>query len=101
MAPMDESPVDPSSGSSSTEDFCYVFSVELERGPLGLGMGLIDGMVSSPDLPCPPQNCGLLLPFLSSLDTICVPGDHGLAREGTWRWPPVEGPSGPAVALLA
>ncbi|XP_023569275.1 ras-associating and dilute domain-containing protein isoform X2 [Octodon degus] len=44
VAPVDESPLDPSSGSSSTEDFCYVFSVELERGPLGLGMGLIDGM---------------------------------------------------------
>ncbi|XP_021110324.1 ras-associating and dilute domain-containing protein isoform X3 [Heterocephalus glaber] len=44
VAPVDESPLDPSSGSSSTEDFCYIFSVELERGPLGLGMGLIDGM---------------------------------------------------------
>nr|XP_016812534.2 ras-associating and dilute domain-containing protein isoform X2 [Pan troglodytes] len=40
----DESPPAPSSRSSSTEDFCYVFTVELERGPSGLGMGLIDGM---------------------------------------------------------
>lgn len=46
MAPVDESPLAPSSGSSSTDDFCYVFTVELERGPSGLGMGLIDGMVS-------------------------------------------------------
>ncbi|XP_023388529.1 ras-associating and dilute domain-containing protein [Pteropus vampyrus] len=36
-------PPAPSSHSSSTEDFCYVFLVELERGPSGLGMGLIDG----------------------------------------------------------
>ncbi|XP_032611671.1 ras-associating and dilute domain-containing protein isoform X1 [Hylobates moloch] len=43
-APADESPPAPSSRSSSTEDFCYVFMVELERGPSGLGMGLIDGM---------------------------------------------------------
>lgn len=41
----DQPPPAPSSGSSSTEDFCYVFLVELERGPSGLGMGLIDGMV--------------------------------------------------------
>ncbi|KAM8798388.1 ras-associating and dilute domain-containing protein [Eudromia elegans] len=33
-----------SSHSSATDDFCYVFVVELERGPLGLGMGLIDGL---------------------------------------------------------
>lgn len=32
--------------SFSIDDFCYVFMVELERGFLGLGMGLIDGMVS-------------------------------------------------------
>ncbi|XP_053412860.1 ras-associating and dilute domain-containing protein isoform X2 [Nycticebus coucang] len=37
-------PAAPSSHSSSTEDFCYIFEVELERGPSGLGMGLIDGM---------------------------------------------------------
>ncbi|XP_014651137.1 PREDICTED: ras-associating and dilute domain-containing protein [Ceratotherium simum simum] len=42
-APADEPPPVPSSHSSST-DFCYVFMVELERGPSGLGMGLIDGM---------------------------------------------------------
>lgn len=39
-----EPPAEASSPSSSTEDFCYVFMVELERGPSGLGMGLIDGM---------------------------------------------------------
>ncbi|XP_065588965.1 ras-associating and dilute domain-containing protein isoform X2 [Cyrtonyx montezumae] len=33
-----------SSRSSATDDFCYVFVVELERGALGLGMGLIDGL---------------------------------------------------------
>ncbi|NXQ33406.1 RADIL protein, partial [Alaudala cheleensis] len=33
-----------SSRSSATDDFCYVFVVELERGPIGLGMGLIDGV---------------------------------------------------------
>ncbi|XP_023510955.2 ras-associating and dilute domain-containing protein isoform X1 [Equus caballus] len=43
-APADEPPPVPSSCSSSTDDFCYVFMVELERGPSGLGMGLIDGM---------------------------------------------------------
>lgn len=32
-----------------------MFMVELERGPSGLGMGLIDGMVRSPDpQPSPP-----------------------------------------------
>ncbi|KAM4877243.1 LOW QUALITY PROTEIN: ras-associating and dilute domain-containing protein [Thomomys bottae] len=39
-----DEPTVPSSRSSSTDDFCYVFMVELERGPAGLGMGLIDGM---------------------------------------------------------
>ncbi|XP_014441444.1 ras-associating and dilute domain-containing protein isoform X1 [Tupaia chinensis] len=43
-AAVDEPPLAPSSRSSSTEDFCYIFVVELERGPSGLGMGLIDGM---------------------------------------------------------
>lgn len=50
-----EPPAEASSPSSSTEDFCYVFMVELERGPSGLGMGLIDGMVRTLDLsPLPP-----------------------------------------------
>ncbi|XP_020032633.2 ras-associating and dilute domain-containing protein isoform X1 [Castor canadensis] len=40
----DEPQVASSSRSSSTEDFRYVFMVELERGPSGLGMGLIDGL---------------------------------------------------------
>ncbi|XP_076996616.1 ras-associating and dilute domain-containing protein isoform X2 [Tamandua tetradactyla] len=43
-APTDEHPWAPSSCSSSPEDFCCVFAVELERGPSGLGLGLIDGM---------------------------------------------------------
>ncbi|XP_029433354.1 ras-associating and dilute domain-containing protein [Rhinatrema bivittatum] len=33
-----------SSRSSDADDFCYVFVVELEKGPIGLGMGLIDGL---------------------------------------------------------
>ncbi|XP_068940863.1 ras-associating and dilute domain-containing protein [Petaurus breviceps papuanus] len=33
-----------SSRSSATDDFCYAFVVELEKGPMGLGMGLIDGL---------------------------------------------------------
>lgn len=45
MALGDEPQVASSSRSSSTEDFRYVFMVELERGPSGLGMGLIDGLV--------------------------------------------------------
>lgn len=48
MAPEDEPPPAPSSRSSSADDFCSVFQLELERGPSGLGMGLIDGMVSGP-----------------------------------------------------
>ncbi|XP_054574216.1 ras-associating and dilute domain-containing protein [Eptesicus fuscus] len=44
VAPEDEPPPAPSSRSSSAEDFCSVFQLELERGPSGLGMGLIDGM---------------------------------------------------------
>eukprot|EP00069_Balaena_mysticetus_P020401 bmy_12843T0 len=43
-APAAEPPPAPSSHSSSTDDFRYMFAVELERGPSGLGMGLIDGM---------------------------------------------------------
>lgn len=50
MAAEMQPPPAPSSHSSSTEDFCYVFLVELERGPSGLGMGLIDGTVSGPGL---------------------------------------------------
>eukprot|EP00062_Callorhinchus_milii_P020220 gi/632975615/ref/XP_007904325.1/ PREDICTED: ras-associating and dilute domain-containing protein isoform X1 [Callorhinchus milii] len=33
-----------SSRRSAENDSCHVFVVELERGPIGLGMGLIDGM---------------------------------------------------------
>lgn len=51
MAPEDQPPPALSSRSSSTDDFCYVFLVELERGPSGLGMGLIDGMVGGPWVP--------------------------------------------------
>lgn len=50
MAGEMQPPPAPCSRSPSTEDFCYVFLVELERGPSGLGMGLIDGTVSSPGL---------------------------------------------------
>ncbi|XP_032087316.1 ras-associating and dilute domain-containing protein [Thamnophis elegans] len=42
-----------SNRSSATDDFCYVFVVELEKGPIGLGMGLIDGLhtpLSSPGI---------------------------------------------------
>ncbi|KAM6113912.1 ras-associating and dilute domain-containing protein [Pterocles gutturalis] len=42
--PYDYPTPESSSRSSATDDFCYVFVVELERGPLGLGMGLIDGL---------------------------------------------------------
>lgn len=45
--PYDYPTPESSSRSSATDDFCYVFVVELERGPIGLGMGLIDGVVSS------------------------------------------------------
>ncbi|XP_064449429.1 ras-associating and dilute domain-containing protein isoform X2 [Mirounga angustirostris] len=44
VGPEDAAPPAPCSRSSSSDDFCYVFVVELERGPSGLGMGLIDGM---------------------------------------------------------
>ncbi|NXK89626.1 RADIL protein, partial [Formicarius rufipectus] len=42
--PYDYPTPESSSRSSATDDFCYVFVVELERGPMGLGMGLIDGV---------------------------------------------------------
>ncbi|NXI37061.1 RADIL protein, partial [Galbula dea] len=42
--PYDYPTPESSSRSSATDDFCYVFVVELERGPMGLGMGLIDGL---------------------------------------------------------
>lgn len=32
------------------DDLCVVFVVELDKGPYGLGMGLIDGLVSSEHL---------------------------------------------------
>ncbi|XP_065500760.1 ras-associating and dilute domain-containing protein [Caloenas nicobarica] len=43
-SPYDYPTPESSSRSSATDDFCYVFVVELERGPIGLGMGLIDGL---------------------------------------------------------
>ncbi|NXK48341.1 RADIL protein, partial [Chauna torquata] len=43
-SPCDYPTPESSSRSSATDDFCYVFVVELERGPMGLGMGLIDGL---------------------------------------------------------
>ncbi|XP_007498493.2 ras-associating and dilute domain-containing protein [Monodelphis domestica] len=33
-----------SSCSSATDDFCYAFVVELEKGPTGLGIGLVNGL---------------------------------------------------------
>ncbi|NXG60782.1 RADIL protein, partial [Hemiprocne comata] len=45
--PYDYPTPESSSRSSATDDFCYVFVVELERGPIGLGMGLIDGVHTS------------------------------------------------------
>lgn len=38
-----------------------MFMVELERGPSGLGMGLIDGMVRTLDLSPLSHSCRLLL----------------------------------------
>lgn len=35
------------------DDLCVVFVVELDKGPFGLGMGLIDGLVS-------PSSCCIL-----------------------------------------
>lgn len=40
-----------SSLSSDTEDSCYVFVVQLEKGPIGLGMGLIDGLHTTLNTP--------------------------------------------------
>ncbi|KAJ8364011.1 hypothetical protein SKAU_G00128420 [Synaphobranchus kaupii] len=34
----------PSTNGSAADDFCSVFVVELDKGPFGLGMGLIDGL---------------------------------------------------------
>lgn len=76
VAPADEPPPALSSRSSSAEDFCYVFVVELERGPSGLGMGLIDGMVSGPlgsSCSGPPHAGPRLARSL---------GDHGWAGRG-------------------
>lgn len=76
VAPADEPPPALSSRSSSAEDFCYVFVVELERGPSGLGMGLIDGMVSGPlgsSCSGPPHAGPRLARSL---------GDHGRAGRG-------------------
>lgn len=55
MAAEMQPPPAPSSRSSSAEDFGCVFLVELERGPSGLGMGLIDGTVSGPGSSCSPE----------------------------------------------
>ncbi|XP_019350348.1 ras-associating and dilute domain-containing protein isoform X1 [Alligator mississippiensis] len=50
-APYDYPTPASSSRSSATDDFCYVFVVELEKGPIGLGMGLIDGLHTSLNSP--------------------------------------------------
>lgn len=39
-------PVSSSGAPSLPDDLCVVFVVELDKGPYGLGMGLIDGLVS-------------------------------------------------------
>lgn len=38
-------PVSSLGASSLPDDLCVVFVVELDKGPYGLGMGLIDGLV--------------------------------------------------------
>lgn len=40
-------PVSSHGAPSLADDLCVVFVVELDKGPYGLGMGLIDGLVSS------------------------------------------------------
>ncbi|MEQ2270003.1 hypothetical protein XENORESO_013568 [Xenotaenia resolanae] len=40
-------PVSSPGAPSLADDLCVVFVVELDKGPYGLGMGLIDGLVSS------------------------------------------------------
>uniref|UniRef100_A0A8C5IQD7 Rap associating with DIL domain n=1 Tax=Junco hyemalis TaxID=40217 RepID=A0A8C5IQD7_JUNHY len=61
--PYDYPTPESSSRSSATDDFCYVFVVELERGPIGLGMGLIDGVVSSQLMPSHSGvGCGWFIP---------------------------------------
>ncbi|MED6285611.1 hypothetical protein CHARACLAT_030918 [Characodon lateralis] len=39
-------PVSSPGAPSLADDLCVVFVVELDKGPYGLGMGLIDGLVS-------------------------------------------------------
>nr|XP_009688419.1 PREDICTED: ras-associating and dilute domain-containing protein [Struthio camelus australis] len=71
-----------SSRSSATDDFCYVFVVELERGPIGLGMGLIDGLhtpLSSPGI----YIRTLIQDSLAAADGRLSIGDRILAVNGT------------------
>lgn len=79
---MGEPPLAASSCSSSTEDFCYVFMVELERGPSGLGMGLIDGMVSGPWVltGLTPASAAAPAPSVNRLVRRVWPCGHGQAR---------------------
>ncbi|XP_061455649.1 ras-associating and dilute domain-containing protein isoform X4 [Rhineura floridana] len=71
-----------SSRSSATDDFCYVFVVELEKGPIGLGMGLIDGMHT------PLNSSGIYIRTLihdspAAADGRLAIGDRILAVNGT------------------
>lgn len=54
------------------DELCVVFVVELDKGPYGLGMGLIDGLVSSERL----------LHFLTSAAFSCL---IYLVNEKSWK----------------
>lgn len=49
------------------DDLCVVFVVELDKGPYGLGMGLIDGLVSRQVSGCSCETLVLLLFLLQSV----------------------------------
>ncbi|KAK2117099.1 hypothetical protein P7K49_003985 [Saguinus oedipus] len=72
--------------------------VELERGPSGLGMGLIDGMVSGPG-PCPTP---MQAAWLHSLKPGCTLSGHMATRRPLGRrvgWPPAAGMEAPASPM--
>ncbi|XP_038676960.1 ras-associating and dilute domain-containing protein [Scyliorhinus canicula] len=71
-----------SSLSSGEDDSCSVFVVELDRGPIGLGMGLIDGLHTT--LNCPGIYIRTLLPDSpAACDGRLGIGDRILAINGT------------------
>lgn len=82
VAPEDQPPPAPSSQSSSTDDFCYVFLVELERGPSGLGMGLIDGMVSGPWATSVQCQCPVYQRWAHSTVCVVTGGRGRVAQQG-------------------